>query len=157
MLLLDTAYFGKYASLPMGWIFMACLVAIEAVFMSKILAHAYFNSRVAFVVLISNIVSGIASVYASIAINGGRLLTVWFPWVSSNEVDTENEEELFSFFLYCALAFIFTVIIELIINSIFLKKRYEFRPVMRATIITNVVSFVIGSFVLYSYSFLIFD
>ena len=157
MLLLDTAYFGKYVYLPMGWIFMACLVAIEAVVMSKVLAHAYFNTRVAFVALISNAVSGIAGAYTSIAINGGRLLTVWFPWVSSHEVNTENEEELLSFFLYCVIAFVFAVIIELIINSIFLNKRYEFRPVMRATIIANVISFVVGTFVLYSYSFLIFD
>ncbi len=157
MLLLNSTYFGKYASLPMGWLFMALLLAIEVVVMSKALANAYFVSRVAVAALISNVVSGIAGAYTSIAINGGRMLTVWLPWVSSREVNTENEEELLSFFLYFALAFVFTVIIELIVNSLFLKKHYGFSPVMRATTIANVVSFMVGSMALYSYSFTFFD
>ena len=157
MLLLNTAYFGKYASLPMGWLFMACLLAIEIVVLSQILSRSYFNPRIAFVALISNVVSGIVGAYTSIAINGGRLLTVWLPWVSSHEVNLENDEELFSFVLYFAVVFVATVLIELIVNSIFLKKRYEFRPVMRATIIANVVSFILGSFALYCYSFFFYD
>lgn len=157
MIFLNTAYFGKYASLPMGWLFMACLVAIEIVVMSQILDHAYFKSKIAFSALMSNAVSGIIGAYTSIAISGGRLFTVWFPWVSSKEVEPSNDEELFSFFLYFACAFVATVIVELIVNSLFLKKRYEFRPVMRATIIANVVSFLLGSFVLYSYSFFFYD
>lgn len=157
MLLLNSTYFGKYASLPMGWVFMACLIAIEVIMMSQILERKYFNSKIAFSALISNVVSGIAGIYASTAINGGRLLTVWFPWVSSQEVNLSNDEELFSFVLYFAVAFVATIIIELIVNSLFLKKRYEFRPVMRATIIANVVSFLLGSFVLYSYSFFFYD
>lgn len=157
MLLLNTTYFGKYASLPMGWFFMACLLAIEIVVMSQILDRKYFNSKIAFTALVSNVVSGIVGVYTSTALNAGRLFTVWFPWVSSREVNLENDEELFSFVIYFAAAFVATVIIELIVNSIFLKKRYEFRPVMRATIIANVVSFLLGSFVLYSYSFFFYD
>ena len=77
--------------------------------------------------------------------------------MSSPQDDVENEEELLSFFLYFALAFVFTVIIELIVNSLFLKKHYEFSPVMRATTIANVVSFMVGSMALYSYSFTFFD
>ena len=80
----------------MGWLFMALLLAIEVVVMSKALANAYFVSRVAVAALISNVVSGIAGAYTSIAINGGRMLTVWLPWVSSREVNTENEERIIS-------------------------------------------------------------
>ncbi|MBR5638427.1 MAG: hypothetical protein IKW83_01560 [Muribaculaceae bacterium] len=157
MIILNNTYFGKYASLPMGWLLMACLIAIEVIVMSQILDRKYFKSRVAFTALVSNVVSGIAGAYTSIAINGGRLLTVWFPWVSSDEVNLSNDEDLFSFVLYYAVALVATILIELIVNCVFLKKRYEFRPVMRATIIANVVSFLLGSFVLYSYSFFFYD
>lgn len=153
MLLLNNAYFGKYASMPMGWLFMACLIAIEVIVMSKILEHAYFNFRIAIVAVISNVVSAIVGAYTSIAINGGRLLTVWFPWVSSNEVNVLNDEELLSLILYYAVAFIATIIFELIVNYLLLKKHHEFKPVTRATIIANVVSFMLGSLILYSYSF----
>lgn len=141
----------------MGWLFMACLLAIEVVVMSQILDRKYFISRVAFSALISNVISGIAGAYTSNAINGGKWLTVWFPWVSSQEVNLSNDEDLFSFVLYFAIAFVATVVIEMIVNYLFLKKRYEFREVMRATTIANVVSFLLGCFVLYSYSFFFYD
>ncbi len=157
MLLLNASYFGKYASLPIGWLFMACLVIIEIVLMSKLLERKFFNFHIAFATIVSNVVSGIIGAYSSLAINGGRLLTVWFPWVSSSEVDVENEDELIGFILYFAAAFVVTSVIELIINSLFLKKRYEFRPVMSATIISNVVSFMVGCLLLYNYSFFFYD
>ncbi len=157
MLLLNSAYFGKYASLPMGWIFMACLLAIEIVVMSQFLERSYFNLRIAFVALVSNVASGLAGAYTSLALNGGRLLTVWFPWVSSNEVNVSRDEELLGFVLYFAASFVATVIIELVVNSVFLKRRYEFSPVVRATIIANVLSFMLGSFVLYTHSFFFYD
>lgn len=141
----------------MGWLFMACLLVIEIIVMSQILGRKYFIGRVAYAAFISNLVSGLIGAYTSIAINGGRMLTVWFPWVSSREVDLSKDEALFSFVLYYAVAFVATILIELLVNSLFLKKRYEFRPVMRATIIANVVSFLLGSFVLYTYSFIFFD
>lgn len=157
MLLLNTTYFGKYASLPMGWLFMTCLIVIEIIVMSQALNHKYFNSGIAFTALVSNVVSAIAGAYTSIALNAGKMLTVWFPWVSSREVDLSDDEELFSFVLYFAVAFVATVLIELIINYLFLKKRYDFRPVLRATTVANVVSFLLGCFVLYSYSFFFYD
>ena len=76
MLLLNASYFGKYASLPIGWLFMACLVIIEIVLMSKLLERKFFNFHIAFATIVSNVVSGIIGAYSSLAINGGRLLTV---------------------------------------------------------------------------------
>ena len=157
MFLLSVTYFGKYASQPMGWLLMACLVIIEIVVMSQILERKYFDGRITFAAIVSNVVSAIAGVYASMAHNAGKMLTVWFPWVSSSEVNLENDEELVSFVLYFAVAFVLTIAVELVLNALFLKKHYDFRPVMSATIITNVVSFLLGCFVLYSYSFLFYD
>ena len=161
MLLLNSIYFGKYAFMPIGWLFMAYVVLIEIVMMSRFLSRSknrsFFNSRVAIATFISNLVSAIIGVCTSIAINGGRLLTVWFPWVSSREVDVTKEEQLFSFVLYIAVAFVATVIIEMIVNYLFLNSRYKFRQVMRATIIANMMSYLLACFALYYYSFFLFE
>ena len=157
MLLLGLTYFGKYASHPLGVLLMACLLVIEIVVMSQILDHVYFKSKIAFTALISNVVSGVVGAYASLAVTGGRLFTVWFPWVSSQEVNLLNDEELLSFGLYFAAAFVVAVLIELAVNYMLMKKRYDFRPILSATIVANVVSFVVGSFALYTYSFSLFE
>ncbi len=157
MLLLSSSYFGEFATEPLGLLLMACLLLIEIVVMSQVLARAYFTPRVAFAALASNVVSGIIGAYTSIALNGGRLLTVWFPWVSSREVNLLNDDELLNFGLYFAVAFVAAVLIELAVNYQLMKKHYEFRPILSATIIANVVSFVVGCFALYTYSFSLFE
>ena len=156
MSLLNT-YFGKYASLPMGWFFMAVLVAIEIIVMSQALKRQYFNMRVAGSALVSNTISGLAGAYTSIAINGGMMLVVWFPWVSSLEIDLTGDDGLIILILYYAVAFVATVLIELLVNYFILKKRHDFREVLRATVIANVVSYLLGTFILYTYSFVFYD
>jgi len=150
-------FFGKYATLPMGWFFMVILVAIEIVVMSQALKRTYFNGRVAGTALLSNTISGLAGAFASKAINGGLILVVWLPWVSSYEVDISGDDGLIILILYYAVAFVATVLIELLVNSIVLKKRHGFGEVLRATVIANVVSYLLGTFVLYTYSFVFFD
>ena len=159
MFLLSTtsASFGKYATMPIGWIFMVCIIIFEAVLMSKILNPRKLDFGIMMSSAISNVASGAIGAVVSKAINAGWMLVVWFPWVSEVEVDTTNGDSLFEFALYLAVAFIGTVFIEIIINSIFLRRHYYFKTVMRATIITNVISYVIGCLILYTYSFLFFN
>lgn len=159
MFLLSTtsASFGKYASMPMGWIFMVCIIILEAVVMSKILKPRKFDFGIMSSSVISNVVSGAIGAAVSKAINDGWMLIIWFPWVSQLEVDTTNTNSLFEFALYLAAAFIGTVFIEVIINSILLRRNFYFKTVMRATIITNVISYFIGCLIIYTYSFSFFD
>lgn len=159
MFLLSTtsASFGKYATMPMGWIFMVCIIIFEAVLMSKILKPRKFDFGIMFSSAISNVASGAIGAAVSKAINDGWMLIIWFPWVSQLEVDTTNTNSLFEFALYLAAAFIGTVFIEVIINSILLRRNYYFKTVMRATIITNVISYIIGCLIIYSYSFSFID
>lgn len=156
MPLLNT-YFGKYASLPMGWFLMAILVAIEIIVMSQALKGMYFNGRVAGSALLSNAISGLAGALTTRSINEGMMLVVWFPWVSSHEVDVTSDEGLITLIFYYAIAFVATIFIELLVNYLILKKRHGFKEVMRATVIANVVSFLIGTFILYTYSFVFYD
>ena len=155
MQLLATS-FGKYASLPMGWIFMTCIVIVEALIMSQILSRRMLNPRVLLPTIISNIVSGTVGAVVSKALNKGWMLVIWFPWVSSLEVDADNQESLFSFIVYFVAAFVGTVLIEILLNGMFMKSR-GFKRVMRATIISNVITYLVACFILYTCSFIFYD
>ena len=150
------ASFGKYASMPMGWIFMASIAILEAVIMSQILSRKSLNIRIIAPVILSNIISGAIGAVVSKAINEGWMLVVWFPWVSDAEVDTANPESLYHLIVYFIAAFLATVLIEVLINGMLMKRR-GFKHVARATVISNVVSYLIGCFILYTYSFVFFD
>lgn len=156
MLLLNTS-FGKYASMPLGWIFMFLLLVLEAFIMSKALKKQRgYDFGVMASTAVSNVVSGALGAYISKLIDHGWMLVVWFPWVSSIEVDTVDTETLFSFVLYFVAAFLGTVFVEIIINGVLIR-RYSFKDVMKSTIVANVISYMIGCLALYTYSFLFYD
>lgn len=136
---------------------MVGVVLIEIVIMTTILSGRRHKSLTAIIATtISNIVSGVAGALVSKAINHGWMLVVWFPWVSGKEVDTNNPESLFNFVVYFIVALAATIIIEVLLNWLMLRKK-GFKPVMGATIISNIASTIVGCFLLYSYSFFFYD
>lgn len=86
-------------------------------------------------------------------LNGGWYLVVWFPWVSSNEFNLSKKGALEVFIFYYSAAFILTLIMETITNILLLRNRHSIKKIIVATIIANVISYSIGTIVLYSYSF----
>ena len=142
--------FGIFAFMPQGWLFMFFVILIESIILTKLLKHQWYNERIYGTAILTNTISGIVGIIASIALNGGWWLVVWFPWVSRYEVHTENIKWLVIFY---ACAFILTIIIELFINWLFLKKRYKTKQILIASMIANIVSYAVGTLVLYSYSF----
>ena len=81
-------------------------------------------------------------------LNGGWWLVVWFPWVSSNEVNGFKGLAVFY-----AIAFIFTLLIEGTVNCLMLKKDYSKPQIIKTTIIVNTISYTLGTLAMYSYSF----
>lgn len=152
MTILDVS-FGIFAFLPQGWIFMAFVIFLECLLISKLLAAAWINKRIYWVVAGSNITSGLTGIITSIILNGGWYLVVWFPWVSSHEINVHNKEALRALIIFYLVAFIVSIVIETIINLLLLKKYYLIKKVMRATVIANIVTYLIGTLILYSYSF----
>jgi len=149
MILLNVS-FGIYAFLPQGWLFMAFIILIESVILTKFLSHKWYDKRIYGITTLTNTISGIIGIVISIVLNGGWWMVVWFPWVSSYEVRPENIKWLVIFY---ACAFILTIIIELFTNWLFLKKHYKSKQILIASMIANIVSYAVGSLVLYSYSF----
>ena len=152
MTILDVS-FGIFAFLPQGWIFMAFVIIIECLIMSRLLLPQWYNGRIYRVTTLTNVISGLTGIMISMFLNGGWYLVVWLPWVSKYEINISNKESLHALMFYYAIAFILTLIIEVNINFLLLRKQYLMGKIIKATIVANIVSYAIGTIVLYSYSF----
>ena len=144
MLFLNVS-FGILAFLPEGWLFMAFVIAMEAFLMSFSLSGKKFDKRISVAATASNIVSGLVGIMASLSLNGGWWLVVWFPWVSSHEVNVHNSTELTGLLIYYVVAMILSVLIEMLINHLILRTRYSFKSTFKATLIANASSYVLGA------------
>ncbi len=143
--------FGIFAFLPQGWVFMLSVMLIESLLMSRLLMKKWFERQAYKAVFVSNVVSGIVGIFGSMLLNGGWWLVVWFPWVSRYEVKTKADFQWLA--VYYLFAFLLSVLIEWVFNNFLLRRHYSKRNIFRATVIVNVVSYLIGSFILYAYSF----
>ena len=152
MILLNVS-FGIFAFLPQGWLFMIFIILIECLFLSKFLEKKWKDTKIYIVAAVSNLISGITGIVISMSLNGGWWLVVWFPWVSNYEVNIHNPESLKWIIIFYIGAFILSIIIETLINWIFLRKKYKTKKIILSTLWVNLISYIIGSVVLYSYSF----
>lgn len=143
--------FGIYAFLPQGWLFMLFVISIECLFLSKLLNNKWTNRQIYATVIISNVVSGIIGITISLLLNGGWWLIVWFPWVGDYEVRGENA--LLALSLYYLCAYLATIILEALINWVCLRKQYPAKKILVNTLLVNTISYIVGSIILYSYSF----
>ena len=145
--------FGIFAILPQGWVFMILIMLLESFIMSELLCKSVFNGRITGVVFFSNFISGLFGFIITLIINGGWWLVVWFPWVSSHEVDFSAPNALLGFITFYTIAFVLSVLIELCINYSILRKLYPVRKILWATLLANIASYLLGSIALYSFSF----
>lgn len=143
--------FGVWAFLPLGWLFMLSIILLEAITISKMLGlRLNAGLRIA---LVSNIVSGIVGIVISLMLNGGWWLVVWFPWVSSHEVKTDNPQDLVFLAIYYICAFVLTLLLEYATNYTQLLRHHTPRKIAMVTLVTNAISYSAGTLVLYGYSF----
>ncbi len=150
MVLLNVS-FGIYAFLPQGWIFMITIILLECLGMSKLLNKTWYHKKIFKTAVFSNLISGVVGFIGSMILNGGWWLVVWFPWVSDYEV--RGTEGMKSLIIFYGIAFILTLIIEGLVNYRMLKQDYQKKEILKTTLIVNVLSYTIGSFAMYTYSF----
>ena len=153
MLLLNVS-FGIFAFLPQGWVFMILIILLEAWLMSRRLCKKRFDQRITGTAFLSNFVSGLTGIITTMILNGGWILVVWFPWVSTHEIDISSPDSLLGFGVIYLIAFVLSVLIETLINWLMLRKRYSTRQIIISTLLANVASYLLGSIILYSLSFL---
>jgi hypothetical protein len=145
--------FGIFAFIPLGWLFMAFVILIECFTMTRVLTPKFFDKRVFVVATLANIVRGAIGILMSIAINGGWWLVVWFPWVCKHEVDLSSRGDWHGLIIYFAIAFLRSLVLEGGINIPLLRRRYAVKRMIKATLIPNILSYFVGSVILYSISF----
>ena len=152
MTLLDVS-FGIFAFMPLGWLFMAFVIILECIVMTRLLIPKWFNARIYRVTTWTNMISGTLGFITTLILNGGWFSVIWFPWVSNNEINLTKHGALQFLIIFYAIAFLLTLIIETFTNILFLCKQYPRQKIIRATIIANILSYAAGTIVLYSYSF----
>ena len=145
--------FGIFAFMPQGWVLMILILLLESFIMSELLCKRKFTRRITASVFCSNFISGLFGFIITLIINGGWMLVVWFPWVSSHEIDLSAPNALVGFIVFYLVAFVLSVLIEILINYIILGRIYPFGKILKATLLANIASYLLGSIVLYSYSF----
>ncbi len=116
--------------------------------MCKYLIQKKFNKRIYISAAVSNIVSGAIGIIASLALNGGWWLVVWFPWVSSHEVDVHDTTQLWFLIIYYFVALILSIFIEVFVNNLFLRKQYKFKKILNASLIANAFSYALGAIII---------
>jgi hypothetical protein len=126
---------------------------IECLILTKIFNQSWFNKKIYGITTFTNVISGIVGIVISMILNGGWYLVVWFPWVSRNEITLSNKESLSGLIIFYLIAFILTIIIETITNWLFLRKQYKTKQILITTLTANIISYAIGTILLYSYSF----
>jgi hypothetical protein len=152
MILLDVS-FGIFAFMPQGWLFMAFVIICECLVVSKFLIKQWYNRKIYLSVAGTNVISGLLGIITSLKLNGGWYLVVWFPWVSSNEIDIHKRGALKWLAIYYVITFILSLIVEIATNILFLSKEYPKNKIVNATIWANIITYLIGSILLYSFSF----
>ncbi|MEL6639079.1 MAG: hypothetical protein AAFW73_12945 [Bacteroidota bacterium] len=143
--------FGILAFMPQGWLFMLVIVVIEGLLLSRLLTDRWADFEVCLTVFIANVVSGLVGIIASLLLNGGWWLVVWFPWVSKHEVGTG--EGLVWLAVVYLVAFVWSVLIEAWVNGRNLRGTYAWREVVAQTWRINAVSYLVGSLAMYGYGF----
>jgi len=149
--IIANASFSILVLMPLGWLFMAATVALEIAAFSRLTVRRWWNRNLIAPVLVANLLSGAVGFFASYQLNRGWWLVVWLPWVSSNEVDLKSQLGAIS--VYYGAAFLATILVECATMHVWLRRRFGTATTLKATILTNVASYLIGSVAIYSWSF----
>ena len=151
--LLLNVSFGILILMPQGWIIMILIMMLESVITSELLCKRILEGRITATVFLANIISGLFGIIITLILNGGWWMVVWFPWVSSHEVDFSIPNALIGFIIYYIVAFVLSVVIELLINYFMLGRIYSAQIIFRTTLLANLASYYFGSIIIYSLGF----
>ena len=151
--LLLNVSFGILILMPQGWIIMILIMMLESVITSELLCKRILVGRITATVFLANIISGLFGIIITLILNGGWWMVVWFPWVSSHEVDFSIPNALIGFIIYYIVAFVLSVVIELLINYFMLGRIYSAKIIFRTTLLANLASYYFGSIIIYSLGF----
>ena len=145
--------FGFLAYTPIGWLYMALIIWME-----NWIAHGYLKSkdkRIIYSMIGSNVISGMAG-FIFFTIYTSQCVVFWWPWVGKIEIDWGDYAIVEKFITIYTFAFIGSVLIEMMVNILFLYPGYKLHKVFLLTLLVNVSSYTLGSLFMYGISFDVF-
>jgi len=120
MILLNADFTELYNWIPVGFIVIFVILFVEYSLLKYFLSLEDKKADVATATFFSNLLSAIAGIQLAL---DGR----------------------FSFVQYCLLAFAISVIVETIVNILFLKRNASISKIIKATFLTNLVTNIFAS------------
>jgi hypothetical protein len=130
--------FNDYFWTPYPFIMLLLITLFESFLAFKFLSpqgnKAQFI-RIAVAFLFANIVSFFLEYFFFAFLNGGHRILIWIPWVKI--INTFN---LFLYLISFPVIFLFTILSEYFIAFVFLRKKYQWKKILKTIFFVNLIS-----------------
>jgi putative flippase GtrA len=127
--------FNDYITTIYPYIILGLIGLIESFLISYLLKRGFFNYKVIQSVLIANILSFVIEYVLSYIVSHGDRLFIWIPWMKTNF--------FVEYYISFPVILLITILIECIINWILLKSMIKLNQIIKATMIANVITWMI--------------
>jgi H+/Cl- antiporter ClcA len=135
MVILDIMI-GAIGALLLGIILFVSVIIIEGIYLSKQLCAKWLNFEIIGTAIISNLISTL------IGITG--ILRLILSWAADNSSSNAfDDPTILNVLFVLIIAFFLTLIIEVPINVFFLKKRYKKSDIVKYSIYSNIITYIL--------------
>jgi hypothetical protein len=119
--------------------FILILISILKAFLScKFFNQPKQNKKIFFTVITASVIGYFTEYFLSYALNGGYTILVWIPWVK-----LIGKFELQNYLISFPAIFLFTFLIESLVNLIFLKRYFKWNLILKSTFWIDLIMFII--------------
>lgn len=143
--------FGQVIFYPYGIIFILLVIIAECMVVSKLISFVYINKNVWIVVFVANWISATLEYLASYCVDAVCWPVLWLPLVSNYDIAAPCD--INTFIIYYFSTFLITIIIEIGVLLLMFRNKYRSKEVVKATMLSNLLTFIFGSLVMYSCTF----
>jgi len=130
--------FNQYFWTPYPFIILSLIVLIKGFVASRIIQKSIFVKQIVLTILISSVTSYVLEYLFSLVLNDGFNLLVWIPWVKVIE-----RIVFFDYLISFPLIFIGTFLIESLVNWILLRKKYNWKVIIKTTFLLDMITIIL--------------
>jgi hypothetical protein len=146
MVLLDMIA-ARYLPSLLGWIFLLFVLVSESLIMSKFLKKGWFHKEIYITVILSNVVTTILGCFLINEVPKAGHLLSWIPFFYYNGLPTHLDDTI----RVIVICFVITLLIEMVINILLLRKLKMADKLVYGSIICNVFTYVVAAVILLTF------
>lgn len=158
MVILDVIA-GIYLPNFWAWMFLLFVLIAEGLLLSLYLRKVQFDRKIYLCVIFSNSITTLIGFLLFDEKNYGGHLLNWIPlYVHGWALETGESHEVLLWsqtILFLFVSFIASTIFEAILNFIILRRTYKTKAIFKGTLIVNLVTYLVGALIIFSYGFTI--